>query len=77
MPPVIVDINADVTLWAVYTPTGTIVPLYSTNLGTMASEWLPVTAFTNTPIGQSNIMIEFDPPDTNALGIFYHLRQNP
>ena len=34
-PPVIVDFNHDVTLWAVYTPTGSIMPTYSTNLETL------------------------------------------
>ena len=74
-PPVIVDIDADVTLWAVYTPTGTIVPMYSTNLGTTPIEWLTVPIFTNTPIGGTN-RIEFDPPDTNSSALYFHLRQD-
>jgi len=63
-----------VTLWAVYTPTGTIMPMYSTNLGTMPIEWLTINIFTNTTMNGTN-RIEFDPPETNSSAIFYHLRQ--
>jgi hypothetical protein len=75
-PPVIVDMNRDVTLWAVYTPTGTVTPVYSTNLGTVPIEWLQIPVFSNSPASSTNVFT-FDPPDTNAPTIIYMLRQNP
>jgi len=73
-PPVIVDVNTDVTLWAVYTPTGTITPMYSTNLGTVPIEWVTVLVFSNTFVTGTNV-ITFDPPDTNSADVHFHLLQ--
>jgi hypothetical protein len=73
-PPVIVDFNKDVTLWAVYAPTGTITPMYSTNLGTMPIEWIPILIFTNSPVNGTNIL-SFDPPDTNAPLSYFKLQR--
>jgi len=75
VPPVIVNMNRDVTLWAVYTPTGSVVPIYSTNLGTVPIEWLQIPVFSNSPESGTNV-ISFDPPDTNASVIIYRLQQN-
>ena len=74
-PPLIVDVDTDVTLFAIYSPTGTVRPVYSTNLGIVPIEWLTIGTFTNTFVDVTNIIIEFDPPDTNAPSIFYHLLQ--
>jgi len=73
-PPVIVDVNTDVTLWAVYTPTGTVTPMYSKNLGTVPIEWMPISVFSNSFVTGTNV-IEFDPPNTNATALFFHLLQ--
>ena len=73
-PPVIVDVNTDVTLWAVYTPTGTVTPMYSTNLGTVPIEWVTVPVFSNTFVTGTNV-ITFDPPDTNSADVHFHLLQ--
>jgi len=73
-PPVIADVNTDVTLWAVYTPTGMITPMYSTNLGTVPIEWIPISVFSNSFVTGTNV-IEFDPPNTNATALFFHLLQ--
>jgi len=73
-PPMIVDVNTDVTLWAVYTPTGTITPMYSTNLGTVPIEWIPISVFSNSLISGTNVF-EFDPPDTNASAVKFQLWQ--
>ena len=72
--PVIVDVNADVTLWAVYTPTGTITPMYSTNLGTVPIEWITVPVFSNTFVTGTNVIM-FDPPATNGADVHFHLLQ--
>jgi len=73
-PPVIVDVNTDVTLWAVYTPTGMVTPMYSTNLGTVPIEWITVPVFSNTFVTGTNV-ITFDPPDTNSADVHFHLLQ--
>ena len=74
-PPVIVDMDSDVTLYAILTPTGSVLPLYSTNLGLVPIEWLSISAYTNTIVDLTNIIIEFEPPETNVPAVFYHLRQ--
>ena len=75
-PPMIVNINKDVTLWAVYSPTGMITPMYSTNLKTSPIEWKSISIFTNSFINGTNV-IDFDSPDINANAIFYQLWQTP
>ena len=75
-PPVIVDANADVTLWAVTSPGGTIVPEYSTNLCATPIEWLAVSVFSNSLVGGTN-MIEFDPPDPSASAVYFRLLHTP
>lgn len=75
-PPVIVNMNKDVTLWTVYTPTGTVTPVYSTNLGAMPIEWLAIPIFSNSSMNGTNI-ITFNPPYTNAPAVIYRLQQNP
>ena len=72
----IVDFNKDVTLWTVYTPFGSIMPMYSTNLVTIPIEWIPISVFSNSLVSGTNV-IEFDPPDPNASAVFFHLRQSP
>ena len=71
-PPVIVDIDPAVTLWAVYQPAGTITPLYSTNLETVPIEWIPISVFSNTLLSGTNVFA-FDQPDTNASLIYFKL----
>mgnify|MGYP000547242126 CR=1 FL=1 len=73
---VIVGMEADMTLRAVYAATGIVTPMYSTNLATMPVEWLSVAAYSNTLIDGTNVFT-FDPPDTNSAAVFYHLRVNP
>ena len=73
-PPEIVGINTNVRLWVIYAPMGTIVPRYSTNLATIPIEWLSIPSFTNIPGSGTNIF-QFDPPDTNAQAVFYHILQ--
>ena len=74
-PPMIVHMDKDM-MWAVYTPTGTIMPVYSTNLGTMPIEWMPVSVISNSLVGGTNV-IEFDLPDTNTAAVYFQLRQGP
>jgi len=71
-PPLIVNIDTGVKMWAIYAPTGMITPEYSTNLLTSPVEWIPISNFSNTIENGTNA-IEFDPPDTNASGIFFRL----
>ena len=73
-PPVIVEMNTDVTLWAVYAPAGSVTPAYSTNLGTLPIEWLSISVFSNALVGGTNV-IEFEPPDTNAATVYFKLQQ--
>ena len=73
-PPVIINIDSNVTLWTVYAPTGTITPMYSTNLGMSPIDWYPVSSFANSFVNGTNV-IEFDPPDTNAAAVFFELSQ--
>ena len=75
-PPVIVDFNADVTLWAVTSPGGTIVPEYSTNLSATPIEWLAVSVFSNSLVGGTN-KITFDPPDPNASAVYFRWLHTP
>ena len=72
-PPVIVNFDTDVTLWAVYTPTGTISPVYSTNLGTIPIDWMPISVFSNAFVSGTNL-ITFDPPNTDAQAVFFQMR---
>ena len=76
MPPVIVYMDTDITLWAIYAPTGASIPAYSTNLGTMPIEWIPISAFSNALVGGTNV-IEFAPPDTNAAAVFFTIFGTP
>lgn len=71
-PPVIVYIDTGVTLSAVHASTGTIMPMYTTNLETIPVEWIQISAFSNSLAGGTNV-IAFDPPDTNAALVIYKL----
>ena len=73
-PPVIVDMDAATTLWAVYAPTGITTPMYSTNLETMPIEWIPISVYSNTLVNGTHVF-EFDRPDTNASVIYFELLQ--
>ena len=73
-PPLIVNMDPDVTLWAIYMPTGTITPLYATNLETMPVEWIPISVFSNVLVNGTNV-IEFDRPETNVSLIYFKLLQ--
>lgn len=72
--PLIVKIDTDVTLWAVYTATGSVTPIYSTNPGAIPIEWIPIAVFSNALVNGTNVF-EFDPPDTNASAVIFQLRQ--
>ena len=69
--PMIVKMDADVTLWAVYSPTG-LVPMYATNLKVTPIEWMPISIYSNFSLGGTNIL-KFEPPDTNAAAIYFQL----
>ena len=73
-PPVIADMNKDVTLWSIYDPGGTVTPQYSTNLGTVPVEWLSIPVFSNTPNDGTNVFT-FAPPDTNAPLVIFRLQR--
>ena len=73
-PPVIVDFNHDVKLWAINALTGSILPMYSTNLETFPIEWFSIPVFSNTFVTGTNVF-DFDHPDTNATETFFRLRR--
>ena len=73
-PPLIVNIDPDGTIWAVYLPTGIISSEYSTNLSTIPIEWLPLSISSNTLVDGTNV-IEFDQPDTNASPVYFRLQR--
>jgi hypothetical protein len=70
--PEIMNMSTDVMLWTVYTTTGAIAPVYSTNLGTLPVEWMSVSVFSNSFISGTNLFT-FDPPDTNAQSVFFQM----
>jgi hypothetical protein len=74
-PPVIVDVDPSVTLWAVYQPGGTITPMYSTNLETIPIDWIPISVFSNTLVSGTNVF-EFEKADTNASLIYFRLTRD-
>jgi len=61
-------------MWVVHAPTGTVAPIYATNVTTTPIEWLPVSVFSNSFENSTNLFY-FDPPDTNATAFYIQLLQ--
>jgi len=73
-PPEIIAVDSIMQIRAIHAPTGTVTPMYSTNLGTVPVEWTTIIGYTNTFLHGTNI-IEFDPPDTDSTAVYFHLLQ--
>jgi len=66
--------ETNATLWVIYTPSGSIMPMYSTNLGTVSIEWISIPGFSDALENGTNILT-FTSPGTDAQALFFQVWQ--